>query len=97
MVMVLGRVGRGAKYGHSLYSLNTTSTEWVAIHINSNTFPHPRCLLSMFCFENKLFVFAGYNEDNDTTLNDFYEFSVKIRCWSELSEKCEDFVFTPRR
>ena len=46
---------------NTLYSLNTVSSEWVAIPIDesSGSLPQPRFGMSMFSFENNLYVFGG--------------------------------------
>ena len=47
---------------NTLYSLNTISSEWVAILIaeTSGSLLQPRRYMSMFSFESKLYIFGGY-------------------------------------
>ena len=53
--------------------------------------------MSMFSFEDTLYVFGGANNKNLQTCNDFDEFCVKAHCWKELSRDHKDYEFTPRR
>jgi N-acetylneuraminic acid mutarotase len=53
-------------------------------------------MMSMFAFENKLYVFGGMNFNNYKACNDFHGFCVKTQCWKELSKAHKDYEFTPR-
>ena len=52
--------------------------------------------MSMFSFEDTLYVFGGYNNKNYKACNDFDEFCVKTHCWKELSRDHKDYEFAPR-
>ncbi len=60
---IFGGNGREAKKDNTLYSLNTISSEWLAIPItkSSGSLPQPRSHMSMFSFESQLYLFGGYN------------------------------------
>ena len=52
--------------------------------------PETRKSMSMFSFENKLYIFGGVRMygygGGEYTLKDFYEINVKKHCWKELSK-----------
>ena len=89
MLYIFGGKGYKAWNDHTLYSLKTNSSEWVAIPIISDSFPESRINMSMFSFENKLYVFGGIRWRK--TLKDFYKFCIKTRSWSNLSKTCENY------
>ena len=77
---IFGGKGR-SKTDNTLYCFNTNSTEWIDIPIIQGSPPQPRRLMSMFSFENKLYVFGGYN-NNSPNNGYLYGFSLNTSCWS---------------
>ena len=75
---------RGILTNNTLYCFNTKSTEWVDIPVMGGSPPSSRTKMSMFSFENKLYIFGGFKEFS--VAKDFNEFNLKTCCWSELSE-----------
>ena len=85
---IFGGDGNSAvRKDHTLYSLNTNTKEWTTIPNKTNAFPSSRYDMSMFSFENSLYVFGGYSHTTYTTCKDFYEFNLQTKRWSEV---CED-------
>ncbi len=53
--------------------------------------------MSMFSFENKLYLFGGTEDKDDKVFQDFHEFCVKTQSWKELSKAHKDYELTPRK
>jgi hypothetical protein len=49
----------------NLYSLNTKSKHWVTIPNTTDSFPQPRSYISMFSFDDKLYLFGGETNKDD--------------------------------
>jgi len=78
-----------------LYTLNTITNEWAEVPIRHGGWcPNAREDMSMFSFEDKLYLFGG--EKEGACHNDFHEFSIKTHCWEELSTYPTNNWFSPR-
>jgi N-acetylneuraminic acid mutarotase len=69
----------------SIYEFNFLSKEWKKVKtINDIT---PRCFHSASIYDNKMYIFGGYDYVNDFIFNDFQFYDFETRKWKQVDLK----------
>nr|CAB3224709.1 attractin-like protein 1 [Phallusia mammillata] len=67
-----------------LVAYNASTEKWLIIE-NNGTFPPSRYSHSMVFYDNKLLVFGGKLCENETSVNDLWEFDTTLSTWRLVS------------
>ncbi len=92
ILYVFGGYGDEEGTLNDLHSFNSVSKQWSEIQVSSEK-PFPRDGMSVFGFQDKLYLFGGYS--NKGALNDFHVFDLKTKSWRELVTNSESSILNP--
>ncbi|XP_072391369.1 kelch domain-containing protein 3-like [Diabrotica undecimpunctata] len=76
--------GRQMMYCNELWYLDLNTFTWHHCEV-TGTVPVGRRSHSAFVYDEKMYIFGGYNSDRDRHYNNIFEFDPKTNVWKKLS------------